>query len=449
MAAFLWLLAAEADKGPNILQSTGAAFKYGPFYFAVFLLVTMTTLAAGWYRKAAPPDKGTYRVILLASFLAGLTAVGVSISWWLTSRPKIYAYAATIKNLHDYESLSADHNVYFWTEQTNLHPEVDDPTLLRHEHLVVLQDHPFEAGQTIQISLAKSLVPRDKCGLPYVGDAAEPAFLWVLDEKLQKMVLKPEFEPTKTALLSLFVKSAQAAEMTSQAARPDAERAAETPQPKVAQPSLSNECEPFAELAKPDASVGARLVAADRVLAISDSGARQCVRSAPQNLELVASVKGLTRHSDPELAAKAGWIADKIAWKDALVQGLGSSNEKTSQAAKAAVQDLGPSDARQVLGEVSPGLATPIPQEKPIPTGTNAGDRFYVRANWSATDAKAADCLTRLFNKELLGRPSLKKEEEFMKGRTSRVVYSMTEAWAEHISGKIAECGGTASYARF
>ncbi|HEX4386387.1 MAG TPA: hypothetical protein VH083_25710 [Myxococcales bacterium] len=445
MATFLWLVAAGADK--SAIESTVAAFKYGPFFFAVFLLLTMTSLAAHWYRKAAEADKNTYRFILIASFAAGLIAVGVSIRWWLVSRPKIYAYAASIKNLRDYETISADHNVYFWAEQTNLHPEVDDPTLLRHEHLVVLQDHPFEPGQTVQITLAKSQVARGTCGLPYLGDS-EPAFIWVLDEKSQKMVLKPEID-TKASLLSFFVKSAFAAEVTSQAARPAAERAADIQQPKVPQASLSTECEPFADLAKADASVGARLVAADQVLAISDASARQCVRSAPQNLELVASVKGLTRHSDPELAAKAGWIADKIAWKEALVQGLGSSNAKTSQAAKAAVQDLEPSDAKQVLGDVSAGLTTPVPQEKPIPTGTNAGDRFYVRARWSAADPKAVDCLTRLFNSELQGRPSLQKEQEFMKNKTSRVVYSTAEPWAEHISAAIAGCGGTSSYVRF
>lgn len=85
------------------------------------------------------------------------------------------------------------------------------------------------------------------------------------------------------------------------------------------------------------------------------------------------------------------------------------------------------------------------PTRQLIPTGTNQGDRYYVQANWAKDDNKTLDCLTFLFNTELLSNRTLEEEKKKMKNGW-RLVYWYSRTWAIYIAEHIERCGGRAKF---
>ncbi|MGE5049048.1 MAG: hypothetical protein ACM3PC_10790 [Deltaproteobacteria bacterium] len=452
------LAASKAGDSPSILDAAKTAFEYGPFYFAVLLLLTVSTVTGRAYRTvcqrpgATKQEIDAHRRVFESSFAVGLVLVVVSVVWWIAARPKVYMYTPVVRDLREYETVLSGRNVYFQAEPTSLID--DDGAQKRSEHILVVQDHPFSPGQRFQLEFAKDHKSRGTYDLEYVDGEKEPTFVWTFNPDTGKNELK---RPQKSAMrLDLLVKPAFAAEAhvgpIAQAERASPTRVLPAPGRSSQTASLPGECAPFAVLSRPNASVGARIVAAEEVLALPDAVARGCVRNTPQGLDLAVSVKNLTRHSDPELANRAGAVAKKIGWEDAFVTALRSSDVARRRPAERAVQELEPSDSYRVLdkaGLSQAGKPRPaadgLPQ-RPIPTGTSYGDRYYVRASWDAGDAKVVDCLTNLFNSALDARRSLDEEKRLMRGRASRVVYSVEQDWAEHISAEIAKCGARPSY---
>ena len=84
-----------------------------------------------------------------------------------------------------------------------------------------------------------------------------------------------------------------------------------------------------------------------------------------------------------------------------------------------------------------------------IPTGTNQGDRYYVRARWSTgpESEKIVKCLTSLFFDSLIHNRSLVDEQDLMKRLNgTRYVYWYSKEWALSMANKIVNCGGNANF---
>ena len=67
---------------------------------------------------------------------------------------------------------------------------------------------------------------------------------------------------------------------------------------------------------------------------------------------------------------------------------------------------------------------------------------------WNANNATVFDCLTRLFNSELVSKRTLREESALMRGKTQRFVFWYTKDWAIHISEEIKKCGGKAEFVK-
>jgi len=156
--------AADMTEKIDIVTSVKTAFEYGPFYFALLLLLTVSTLAGRTYRnvckrpESTPAERETHRKYFVASYALGLVLVGVSVVWWVAFRPKLYSYSVVIRNLHDYESVASERTVYFQPEATNLIDEEGAQT--RNERVLAIQDRPFKSGQRIRLDYAKDRRPR-------------------------------------------------------------------------------------------------------------------------------------------------------------------------------------------------------------------------------------------------------------------------------------------------
>jgi hypothetical protein len=98
---------------------------------------------------------------------------------------------------------------------------------------------------------------------------------------------------------------------------------------------------------------------------------------------------------------------------------------------------------KDLAGAVSSGKK----QTVLVPTGSEKGDRYYIKATWNPNDKAAVHCLNDLFNAELAGNLSLQDDAGKMNGH-ERYAYWYTKEWATSFSTKVVKCGGQASYSR-
>ncbi len=453
----------------DIATSVKTAFEYGPFYFAVLLLLTVSTLSGRAYRKisknqgASADERRAHRNFFVASYALGLFLVAVSVIWWLAYRPKLYAYNVVIRDLRDYETLISDRNVYFQAEITTLID--DDGSQLRKEHILAIQDKPFEPGQRFKVELAKDHKKRGNSEIEYTTEK-DPEFFWFYNKdtggnelhRTQHRGRDAQDGGQQGVFLNSVISSAYAAEERVRAPVRPAERASGVTYPNSAGPLdlRSSSCRSMSVVLDPRAQVGLRIVTIEEILGMSDAAARECVLGS-NGAAAVAMLSELSQHSDVELAAKAEALRKKIRWDDFLAQELKSSNKDNRRAAEDAVARLQASDADRILqraGIAKDSRGTQLAEKVtsragvPIPSGGNR-DRYYVKASWDPARADVVECLTKLFNHELISRRTLEDEKRLMLNRRERIVYWYEPDWAVHISQEIVACGGKASYVSY
>jgi hypothetical protein len=163
----------------------------------------------------------------------------------------------------------------------------------------------------------------------------------------------------------------------------------------------------------------------------------------------------LTRHSDHELAAKATMLSQRLDTDNYIVQRLSSSNTEDRKMAEAVLLRISKSHSQQLLTRVNsnaPDLKGTAQEIKSgniqllQPTGSNSGDRYYVKATWDPEKNEVVSCLTRTFNQNLISNRSLNDERKLMQGLRERYVYWYDKEWAINIAKQIKMCGGDAQF---
>src|ERR1700693_4804521 len=140
---------------PDIQQLSEGAFKYGPFFFSILFVIFLTRWAYKKYDTAVthvPPldqrDKNINRTMFLTTFLFGVVLVVVSIVWWWWFKPDVYFFRGEIRNLQQQEDIASD--VYYLKRELRASIAEDPQDLLRNEHFVIFQSHPFRNGQQFE-----------------------------------------------------------------------------------------------------------------------------------------------------------------------------------------------------------------------------------------------------------------------------------------------------------
>ena len=170
----------------------------------------------------------------------------------------------------------------------------------------------------------------------------------------------------------------------------------------------------------------------------------------------------LARHNDPEVAGRARRLIDSMDVGNAVEEAL-SMWHHPPEKILAKITVLPPKWRKRVMTNAADTLkevgfskqerhlrselkkVEDIPQQKLIPTGTPAGDRYYVKLTWNKDHAKTADCLARLLFKEMNLWP-LDHEKKFAESRTRRVVYWYSRTKALNVALGAGKCGAKAEY---
>ena len=159
------------------------------------------------------------------------------------------------------------------------------------------------------------------------------------------------------------------------------------------------------------------------------------------------TVLDLTHHTDEEVSSAAKALLDRFDL-DSFVGREIASEELIRQVRAGEILTRFSEDSIQELvgkGLIPKGTVLE-PQIMLIPTASADGDRYYVKATWEG-EGEVFQCLTKLFNEELLAERTLRQEHQVMKqlgGR--RYVYWYSKNWALYIAHKIRQCGGNAIF---
>lgn len=437
----------------DINQWTENAFKYGPFFFSILFVIFLTRWAYKKYDKAItknPPldlkDKTINRTMFMTTFIFGLILVVVSVVWWWWFKPDTYVFKGRIRNVQPQEEFYATAEDFYVKKLP--HPSITDEEnqgLLRDDRFIILKPHPFRKAQPFRLTYKKDHREHD-IWITYDPSEEEPEYEVAYDDTNKRSYFR---RPRPDAAPLVKTESALQWEETVLAAEPS--QSADPHQSDQAMTDMKL----VAILQDTKSGVATKLDAID-ILNNKEA------LSLRHDLELgviepfALTILDLTQHSDAELAAKATNLAKRADIDSYLVELLSSDNaEKRSEAEKtllrisrpharsilARVQTQEHEDVRRVSLDIASGKNQVLK-----PTGTSAGDRYYVKATWNPANAKVVACLTKLYNQELETTRNLKDEQQLMQGKTQRYVYWSSKDWALSIAKDIKKCGGTPEF---
>jgi hypothetical protein len=432
----------------NLSKLSELALQYGPFFFSILFVLGVMRWAYKVFKETStrtnPPasqrDLSTVRLVFLGTFFFGLMLVVVSVVWWLGFRPKIYAYQGEIIDLQEYETLvPASEKVYFRAEPK----ESIDGIPLRNEHFLIVQNSPISMGQSFDIEFSKNKSKRNRFSIVYDPSDSYPKFRVDWDDNLHTNVLHHEKQVSAQAhLLSWTVHAAQA-----QIQIPLSQ--GKTPGEHAQMMQKSNW--PVQVLQDSSSDVGAKIVALDEVNRMPASVLTAA--GDPGHEPLLATLLDLTRYSDKEVSYKAAEALKKVNLDDYVLRKLQSPDKRDRADAEKVLLKLGEPDTTRILAKINPAKSAELRAKasqsiayQVVPTASPQGDRYYVKATWDAANGKTVDCLTALFNSELISNRSLDQERTLMKNRNTRMVYWYDKDWSINIAKKIRSCGGSATF---
>jgi hypothetical protein len=182
------------------------------------------------------------------------------------------------------------------------------------------------------------------------------------------------------------------------------------------------------------------------------------------NSTLPLDLLDLSRHTDPEVAAYARMLGDKMdvprvlenvlaAWSvnpDRLLEKIvvlpPEYRKKILNAAADALKEPGfTKQSRRLIKEIK--KTEKIPQQALIPTGTTAGDRYYISVSWDKSKAKTTSCLARAFEKSM-NLWEYSHEKDFVAKNSDRTVYWYDRANVLNAAAAYRKCGAEVKYIR-
>jgi hypothetical protein len=440
----------------DIQQLTEGAFKYGPFFFSILFVIFLTRWAYKKYDTAVthvPPldqrDRNINRTMFLTTFLFGIVLVVVSITWWWWFKPNVYFFRGQIRNLQQQEDIASD-LYYLKREIRDTLSHADAEGLLRNEHFVIFQSHPFQKGQTFELDFAKNHQRRTQLWITHDPNEEEPVYELAYDETKQQVFLKHVAENSPVTTVSFF--DWGLATKVFAAEPPQAKGAKlQAPPPET----VPNE-KLIAVLRDPRSDVAAKLDALDVLNRTDDEVLEKDLRlRGPEPFSL--TIFDLTQHSDAELASKAAMLAKRIDLDEYLAHELSSNDPARREIAQKVLLRISSVHAQAILRRVDSTKYEDLKQFATIlqsggqtkilkPTASLQGDRYYVKATWNPSDRQTVACLELLFNKELESPRTLKQEQALMEGKDQRFVFWYSKDWALDISQEIKKCGGQAEF---
>lgn len=417
---------------------TALAYQYGPFFFAILFNIAITLWSYRMYHGAARPDEvKTYRAYFLATVSFGMVLVCLSIYWWW-SHPPYYIYKGVIKELEDYQKLTST-DLYFKRE---LVPRADKNLVqICNDYFLIVREKPFSETEEFDIYFSRGGDYQERLSLKY--QIGEPKFRIEFDQQTGKNTLKRTSSGPSSNVHLLNMAYAQMAPIP---ARVRVTAPASNP---VVDMALVN------ALQDERTPVGNKIASVDRLGSLPDHTLKSCFETITQKELMILTLLDLARHTDKELSYKSSTLVEKrYNLQSFFSQKLLSSNSADRDVAVKILFRIQPDSALRYIPASGPswlnGLRNEVRSGKRsrvlIPTGSSGGDRYYVRATWDPRNQQAVNCLTQLFNRNLMSQRSPGDETSLMKGRSDRLIYWYSKEWALNIASDIERCGASAAF---
>ena len=226
----------------------------------------------------------------------------------------------------------------------------------------------------------------------------------------------------------------------------------ETPEPQC---SISEQS--IKDIQFEETVAGKKIPIIDQLTQLDDANLEKCLKVSTDKELMALTILDLSRHTNEELAKKAKALSDRFNLASYIAEEIKSGDESRQNKAVDLLLRIKPDQAKQIIDGfaflsdeskqdinkmISDGLSKVL-----IPTDSNQGDRYYVRASWDPKNEEALNCLTKLFNEVLLAKRSLDQEKvQMQKSNGQRWVYWYSKEWIIGMADAITECGGKASF---
>jgi len=434
-------------------------FQYGSFAFAVLFCIVLTRWGYGIYQKACsrkdPPaskqEKNTYRIYFLSTAFFGIILVVVSTVFWIAKYKTWHVYQGLIKDLDAYKQVTSD-DLYFqqdWERYFEGSPQIRD------EHFMAIQDEPFNEDQEFKVKFSKRGERwDDELPIKYMpGIIPEYSYKFSPEEEKMTLILlnPPPIPKSSGQSASFFVSPAYALELTNLAGNKSS--IAERPIVDMYIVEL---------LQNERTDVGEKIAALDKLNKLSNDILWQYLEVSTPKEPMIITLLDLSRHTDEELAYKAGrLINERVEINPSLAERLMSKNREAQEGAEKVLFRIEKWRAEEILSyipedihdqrinslreEIQDGQKTKVL----IPTGSSTGDRYFIRLEWDPENKDVVNCLAELFYKNLRYNEPLEQEYKRMESQSERRIYEESKEGALHIAREIERCGGKASFVRF
>lgn len=415
----------------SISQLVHLSYQFGPFAFALIFLIVM----ARWGQKkwgevctrkkpaASDAEKSTYRFYFIGVTSVGVVLVGVSVYWWWTHQP-IYLYEGQIETLAETDTVEGT-NVYVRNEYYKQDP---DSPQFRDVHFLIKQTEPFEDGQDVNLRyfrdrrLAKPL--RVKVAL-----SERPTFSLEYDDTKDEWQLKRRAKPPAgkgTFISEVFAQSSRQVKATSPERVPfDGSIQTKMKSATLFTPFPENAAERdcvglpagmvqgealLLELQAPGTLVSRKVELLDELYKFSDKALQgafftRVALKQPLSEPVFVTVMDLTRHTDKELSSKAKRVLTKAPLPtDYFHAAAVSKNAKCRTEALNMFLRLDPPYAYALIAElekikIDATVYKQLAREGDhwrllVPTGTPAGDKYFMEAAWKEGDEAVRRCIS-------------------------------------------------------
>lgn len=408
-----------------LTQATHLVYQFGPFAFALLFLTYIPRWSQKRLQEAAtrnPPadalEKRTYLGYFIGTSLIGVVLVALSVIWWWNNRP-LYIYEGSIEAVSELHSIDGSR---LFTKNEYWAQDKDNPQY-RDVHFMIIQNEPFVDGQEISLRHRR-------------GASQFPLVVKVkLDEK-PKLGIVYDKKRERWALVRVSAAQGESPTDASDEAPKDA-----ADQPKavdeggkgswlqlipsaIAQDSRNMPVQ-STNIDRPLGDRGAllqaiheagtpiprKIEALDKLRTIPRAELAQVINmsSSASKEAVFVTLMDLTRHSDAELASKAGRVLSAAPLPtEYFARRIASRDEARIKEAAAQLLRVEPPYAERIIKELDKQRVDTSSLRRAsgdgrrkllVPTGTVHGDRYYMKAEWN--EDGSVSCLDRALPSDL------------------------------------------------
>ena len=370
------------------------------------------------------------------------------------SRFTHYIFAGRINDLEEYEKL-ASKSLYF-RDYIPISTADNQQPKLRDVYFLLASDKPFEADETFEVHYYKDgSNTRERFAIDF--DMKREAHYRIdydkeSDKHVMKLVDATETSDTNVLPLSTFFPAAQAEEggvgvagMSEQVEEQVFRSVASLSENDVAKSAI------IGQLQNDRTTVGRKIDLMGVLQGEDPKVIADYLMYATDREPMIVTIWDLSRHTDPQLAAKSRSLIENFDVENYVRAELKSEDETRTERAAILLSRLEPGLASRLLEKANigdfPAKEVP-PHRQLVPTGTGYGDRYYFvtelksgefEGGWAGDVLGFTDCWKKVYSEEMEWRVQQGVNQGMMQivGETGLENAVDVANWAERSIGDV------------